>query len=556
MKRKMITALTLLLAFSVILSACGTATEDGKNAAGTAGAASASPASTPAEEQKPAKLRIFYVTQGNTVEDGFDYANNPILNEICKRANVEITEAVVPAWSDVSTKYNLMMSSGNICDVVQSGGDKAGASVINNDGKNGAFMDLTDIINNSEVIKQRYAPYINQLKADDGKIYCLRMLPADGDVNNSFFVRWDVLQDLGYTELPKTLDEWLDAMRAEKKKYPDSIPYTTMDNLHFSEFVFNCYGITGRGNGWQQYFGKAIMQFEHPLYKDALKVYNTMLKEGLMDPEFVTSKRADFDEKRYNRKTLVNQQNLAAAMGFCSRYMTYEIFDARTIPAPWPVVDDPKVDPNSVYEGALAVGNTCAAIASTTKEKDGAVRFIEELLSDNTKELAVWGIENVDYKVENGKKVAIVDDGTRKGLNKSKGIYNMLFAGNTVTNIEKIFNVGIATIKERDPNANDKELEEYTKMSWDQYNKILELNAAQPTRAGFTYFITLEPDTQSRMVEAQAEALTIIIKAMRGDISWDEYDAQAAAFIKKYQFITDEFNAKLPAANEKAKLAN
>jgi len=549
MKRKVMLTATLLLAISMIFSACGSGSTDKSDTASTAAAASTATVSTPVPPVvvEPAKLRIFYVTAGAAVAEDFNYAKNPMLDIITKNANVEITEAIVPPWSDTVTKYNLMMSSGNICDVIQFNG----VNQLNNDGKNGAFMDLTDVVNKSSIIQERYSKFLNQIKADDGKTYCLRPLPADGDVNNSFFVRWDVLQDLGYTELPKTLDEYLDAMRALKKKYPDSIPYTTMDNLHFAEFVFNCYGITGRGNGWQQYFGKAIMQFEHPLYKDALKVYNTMLKEGLMDPEFVTSKRADFDEKRYNRKVLVNQQNAGMGMVFFPRYLNNGVLEARSIVAPYPVVNDPKVDMNAVYEGALAVGNTGVAIASTTKEKEGAIRFVEELLSEETKTLTVWGIENIDYKMENGEKVQIVDEKTNT---KSKSLYSMLFPVNTVMTIQKSFSVGIGTLRQKVPTITDAEIKEFTDLSWKQYNQVLELNAAQPTRAGFGNFISLEADTKSRAAEANAEALTIIIKAMRGDISLDEFDVQAAAFIKKYQFITDEYNAKLPAAMEKAKL--
>ena len=125
MKRKVVMAVTLLLAFASPLStegfsACGS---DSKNEPGTTstastGTASATPTATPVAEQKPAKLRFFYVTSGATVTDGLDYANNTIINTIAEKANVEIVEAIVPPWSDVSTKYNLMMSSGNICDVV------------------------------------------------------------------------------------------------------------------------------------------------------------------------------------------------------------------------------------------------------------------------------------------------------------------------------------------------------------------------------------------------------------------------------------------------------
>lgn len=549
MKRKMVLAFTILLTFSMILSACTLPATQNTTAPVAEGTTAAPTTAKPTEPEKPAKLRLFYVTQGNSIKEDFDFADNQILNVITKAANVEITEVIVPPWSDTKTKYNLMMSSGNLSDIIHFNG----VNTLINDGENGAFHDLTDFVKNNKTVNERYAPYFKQLQADDGKIYALRTLPVDGDLNSSMFVRWDVLQDLGYTALPTTLDGWLDAMRALKAKYPDSVPYTTMDNFHFCEFIFNCFGISGRGIGWQQNFGKVIHAFEHPLYKDALKVYKTMLEEGLMDKEFITSKRADFDEKRYNKKALVNQQNLGMAMVFFPNYIDKGILEARSIPAEWPLVDDPRVDPNAVYEGKLAVGNTGLSIASTTKELEGAKRFVEQLLTKETELLCTWGIEGIDYNVVNGEKIEVIDDksGTQGLSGSSRSLYRFLFGNNTRVNIAKSFQAGINKLRANVPGITEKEIEDYTKLCWSQYDKILDINAKQPSKAAFTYFIILEPDTKSRAAEANAEATAIAAKAMRGDISFEEFDAQAATFLKKYQFITDEYNQKMPAAQAK-----
>lgn len=278
-----------------------------------------------------------------------------------------------------------------------------------------------------------------------------------------------------------------------------------------------------------------------------------MLDEGLMDPEFITNKRADFDEKRYNRKVLVNQQNLGMAMVFFPRYINNGVLEARSIPVEWPLIDDPNVDPEAVYEGKLAVGNTGVAISSQTKELAGCKRFIEQLLTKETEELCTWGIEGVDYNIVNGEKIEVVDDGsgTQNLSGSSKNLYRFLFGGNTIVNIEKAFQAGINTLRKNVPDITEQEIKEYSDLCWKQYNKILDINATYPSRAGFTYFITLEADTQSRATEAQAEATTLAAKAMRGDITLEQFDAEAAAFLAKYKFITDEFNEKLPAANAK-----
>jgi hypothetical protein len=64
-------------------------------------------------------------------------------------------------------------------------------------------------------------------------------------------------------------------------------------------------------------------------------------------------------------------------------------------------------------------------------------------------------------------------------------------------------------------------------------------------------YIQLSADTQSKVKEAQELSKSIIIKAIIGEITMQEYDAQVSDYLNKYQFITDEYNAKLPATLEK-----
>ncbi len=537
MKRKVLASIALILLFLMFISACSvkdtsSVTETSKEAGkGTTAETSAAP-------KEPDKIRFFYVTSGATIPEDFDLTKNPYLTKIAEAANVIITETIVPPWSDVDTKYNLMMSSGNICDVV----NYTKPNFVYNDGMNGAYIDLTDFIKTSPVLSKLYAPYMEQLIAADGKIYCTRSLPVDGDVNNTFFTRWDVLQDLGYTKIPNTMDDWIEAMRKLKEKYPDSVPYTSMDNLHWCEFVFNSYGVSNYGYNWQIYFGKIIHNFENPLYKEAIKTYQLMLKEGLMDPEFVTNKRTDFDDKRYNRKVLVNQQNLAVCMTFAARFVNNGILEARPVPSQWPKIDDPRIDPQALYGGPSPVGNPCLSIASTSKVKDAGLRLIESFASPETKELAGWGIEGIDHNVVNGQKVSIIDSTSPKLM------YNMIHGYNSKAVIENMFATGIERLKAA--GADEQELNNYKELCWSQFDKIYADNVS--VSIDVMRLITLEPDTASRRTEAESEALTIAVKAMRGDISLEEFDAQAAAFLKKYQFITDEYNQKLPEAKRKA----
>lgn len=57
-------------------------------------------------------------------------------------------------------------------------------------------------------------------------------------------------------------------------------------------------------------------------------------------------------------------------------------------------------------------------------------------------------------------------------------------------------------------------------------------------------FLKLEADTLSRKSEAKERAESILLKAIIGEISMEEYDKQVSEFLKKYQSITDEYNKK------------
>jgi hypothetical protein len=67
MKRKMVLAFTILLTFSMILSACTLPATQNTTAPVAEGTTAAPTTAKPTEPEKPAKLRLFYVTQGNSI---------------------------------------------------------------------------------------------------------------------------------------------------------------------------------------------------------------------------------------------------------------------------------------------------------------------------------------------------------------------------------------------------------------------------------------------------------------------------------------------------------
>ncbi len=480
------------------------------------------------------KISFFYVTAGVSVPKEFDFKDNIFLNTLADMANVEISEAKVPPWTDIASGFNLMMASNEICDVVH----YSGPGALIRYGKLGSFIDLSEYLHNSKILTKRYLPYIEQLKTDDGKIYCLRALPSDGDVNEAFGVRYDLLLELGYERIPETMDEWLNAMRKLKQKYPDSIPYTSRENLHSCEFVFKSYGCAGSGYGWQYYNGKVIHTFENPLYKEAIKVYRIMLEEGLMDVEFATNKQKDFSQKRINNKVLINQQNLSAIAGWIGGFAFHNIDEAIFIPAQWPKIDDPRIDPQSVYEGMLSLGEHSISISSMCN-KDAAARFVEILISDECMELTSWGREGIEYNIVDGEKVINYEE---SAANDWRQIYGILF-GNSKECLKLELNLSIAGTK-----LDDVGKKEYARLYWEQFDKVFADANSVPMNPMKVLGVLVDHDILAMRTQAEKEARTIAVKAMLGEVSLDEFDILAESFINKYQFITEEYNDKLPQA--------
>lgn len=497
-----------------------------------------SPATTVQAPKAPDEISIFMGTAGIKIPEGAKYDDNPYINKIAELANVKFKEIIVPEYADFQTKFNLMVSSGNIPDLVHCWF----AADVQLQGKAGAFMDLSDVIAKSPVLSKRYSQSsINLMKDDSNKIYALRTVP--GKDPQAAGVRMDLIDEVNGGKVPVTPDEWYDVFKKLKAKYPDSVPYSSNGGLDALQLFFKAYGVNiGRlGADWQYKDGKIISAFEAPLVKDSILYHKKLYTEGLLDKTFVTNKSADFLDRKWNKKDLLAPNNLASVIGYVSGYATNKVPGAVFVPCPLPKVNDPKVTDADVYTAYDLLGYHCVAVAASTKKKDAVVRLIETLGSTEVGELTAWGLKGVDFTEENGKKTA-----TAKGAENlpTRKLYSFMFTYASAESVQVSVADNLAKI---DPAAKDKYttlLNNGMKTSYEQAEKV----KPDPVK-----YIQLSTDTQSKVKEANELSKAIIIKAIIGEITMQEYDTQVSDYLKKYKFITDEYNTKLPAIEAKLK---
>ncbi|MDR1560202.1 MAG: extracellular solute-binding protein, partial [Clostridiales bacterium] len=235
------------------------------------------------------------------------FAEMEAYQELAKRTNVTF-EFIHPPVGEETQAFNLMMASGNYPDIIErnlaesypGGPDKAIAD--------GIVLPLNELVDqyapNFKAFREDPANeiYKRQNTTDAGDIYGFSeaYTPIDGKQNTGalvwgFQMRNDWLDAVG-EEVPTTIEEWYDVLKAFKQSYPDAVPFTARKEL--AQYGLNnfmsAYGITF---GW--YVDNNVVKYgpAEAAYKDYLEEMAKWYAEGLIDPDFALNDSTAVDAK-------------------------------------------------------------------------------------------------------------------------------------------------------------------------------------------------------------------------------------------------------------------
>jgi putative aldouronate transport system substrate-binding protein len=364
---------------------------------------------TPFYAKKPIKVSMLF-----SDSPYYPYKDTwTVFKSIKTATNVEIDPMLVPQ-SEFSNKRNLLLSSGDapyiICKTYAGSEVPFIAS--------GSVLPISDYINEMPNFKAAVKAWgmendiKNILTQADGKYYMLPGMHETFAMDYSYVIRTDILKKLNLP-LPQTYDELLTTLRALKKAYPDVIPYNDRWQLGWALQVagpaFGC-GLSGvkAVNDWNNNFTliqndktKALQFYATTdAYKNELKYFANLVKEGLLDPESCTQQDDPAITKFVNGQSFLiagNGQELA-------RYRTkmdailgagkYEIAQLNILGGP---------------AGRNLMGNRLeSGIMLTAKIKKDPnfkeiLHFIDWLFySYSGQELCKWGVEGTTYTFSNG----------------------------------------------------------------------------------------------------------------------------------------------------------
>lgn len=406
-KRKISSLLLAVMITAGILGGCG-GKSDSSVSSSNSSTGGVSPSTDAADVSENAP-----VYNGEVVELTFFHADgnqddpwtDPVAQAITEKTGVKLKTTYPIGGNDQSEAVALMIAEQKYPDIIFAKG--SANSLI----EAGALIDMSDLIDQYGTnIKKLYGDEFDKLRqsADDPSIYQLSAYAVGGEIfkdSGSAQIQWDVMKANDY-KVPETLAEFESMIKdyiAANPKTDDGldrigITLSTAD-WHWMITLGNPAGAIADGapdNGqWiVDENNQSMYKFRSEKQREYFRWLCRMYNEGILDPEFATQTHEDYIAKiasgrvialfdkdwdyQDGEKVLKADGKLGAT--YCGLPLT---------------MDKDTKCPVLMYQG-LTTGMG-VAISSICSDPVKAIQFIDFLCSDEGQVLNKWGIEDVNY---------------------------------------------------------------------------------------------------------------------------------------------------------------
>jgi putative aldouronate transport system substrate-binding protein len=418
-------ALPVVMTGVLFLTATGCGSSGGKKEEGSE--AGTSP--NPAQSVKPKDPTAIRIMANFSVADPYP-TDKAFVEAAEKKTNTKVTFEVPPS-SGYKEKLQLMLASGNYPDLVffPAENDETYLKAV----KDGIVIPINKYLDKApNLTKYSYPNSWDALKVNrDQNIYGIprtTISRVDG-----YLVRKDWLDNLGI-KLPDnnevTIDEFTDILRKFTFNDPDkngkNDTYGYAANVNTVKVLNPVLTYPLGSMGWQDSAGKyKYMDAQYDTsYKKVLEYTQQLYKEGVLDPDSaVNTVAASID--RFNR----------GLTGVRTEFAGYISTSETTLKKNFPNASLTYIFVKNEQGKVLGPGYGTGmfglwAVTSSAKNPQDAVNFLDYMLSDEGWNLAVGGVEGIDYKTDNGKRVYNPDSKTdwRKAFVRRSGDVNFFLS--------------------------------------------------------------------------------------------------------------------------------
>jgi putative aldouronate transport system substrate-binding protein len=292
MKKWFMRTISLSLAIGLI---AGCSSNGGTSSEGTKSSGDNAPAPTAeaAKPKDPTKFSISLRTLNfDYVEKHANINEDKWVKELEKKTNVDLDIRLIP-HQDYEQKMVQMFATGDIADVVQAGAGTNGKELAGSV-QAGVFLELNDLIDKHAPNLKKAIP---QAAWDEvtlnGKIMAIPEFLSSPS-RRATWVREDLMVKAGITKDPKTVEEYMDMLRAFKKIGVEH-PFMGRQDFKYADIFFGAYDVYPYLSQFEVVNGQVQPKFmDIENMEKALGVYKTMFDEGLMSKEFATINPTNF----------------------------------------------------------------------------------------------------------------------------------------------------------------------------------------------------------------------------------------------------------------------
>jgi putative aldouronate transport system substrate-binding protein len=320
-----------------------------------------------------------------------DINDNPTFQELENRTNIHIDWSY-PAQGGETEALNLMLTSNDFTDFI--------ITMAPTD-FTGGFDKLIDdqVIINLKDMVEKYSPnYLQSLKRDEtvykqvltdtGALPAYRMLLTKPQLCYlGYYVRTDLLEQVGYTKEPVTYDDWHEMLLALKGT-------TNKQPLYlFESVLIPGYGVA---SDFIQIDGKVVYGPMTDEYRQYIEMASTWYKDGLIDSDFMTRVHFYLDFGEYLSGNFALYPMVSAF---------YDMFTNNGLQIKaLPYAKLNEADKRYINSGSAesTLQGSTGVITTDCDDITLLMRWFDYLYSDEGSMLASFGIEDLTYTMVDG----------------------------------------------------------------------------------------------------------------------------------------------------------
>lgn len=392
-KKQMLAALMGAAMLSTLLAGCGGGDKEGSS-----------------EEGGVKEFTAFFAVPGTEIND-----DNEIQQKIAEITGAKCKETWLTGQT-AEEAVGTMIAGGEYPDFIDGGDGMAQLYDA------GALVALDDYIDDYPNIKEYLTDQEwDKLRQEDGHIYWINQFQniygeekATTHNDEAFWIQTRVLEWAGYPEV-KTMDQYFDLIEAYQEANPtmedgtENIPYTIL----CEDWRYFCLENAPQFLDGYPNDGSVIVDPEELKVIDynttptAVKYFQKLNEEyhkGIVDPESFTQTYDEYIAKLSTGRVLgmidqwwnfaYNVNDSLKQQGLDEQGCDY---------VPLPITIEEGIQNKWHCSGSVLNEASGLAITTSCEDVEGALQFINDLLSQEVHDLRYWGVEGEDYEVdENG----------------------------------------------------------------------------------------------------------------------------------------------------------